>query len=113
MDVVGHALLASTAGHGYRTISTDLDVPADTVRDWVRRATGRAEWLRGRAITTANACDPMLAAIEPAESALADALTALGAAAAALTRLLGPIAPPWQIIAMITRGQLIAPLSSG
>ena len=113
MDVVSQALLASAIGHGYRTISADLDVPADTVRYWVRRATGRAEWLRGQAVTMANACDPMLPAIEPAGSTLADALAALGTAAAALTRRLGPIAPPWQIIAMITRGQLIAPLRSG
>jgi hypothetical protein len=113
IDVVGQALLARATGHGYRTISADLNVPADTVRGWVRRATGRAEWLRVEGLTTAHECDSTLPAVDPAGAALADALVALGTAAAAVTRLLGPIGAPWQIIAMIARGQLIAPVRSG
>jgi hypothetical protein len=49
----------------------------------------------------------------PGQSALADALNALAAAAGAVVRLLGPLGPPRQIIAMIARGQLLAPLRSG
>ena len=50
--------------------------------------------------------------IEPTGgSALADALSAL-AVAAAVIRLLGPIAPVWYLIAMLARGQLLAPLRS-
>lgn len=86
MDVVGQARLASATGHGCRTISADLNVPADTVRGCVRRATGRAEWLRGNGLTTARECDSMLPAVDPAGAALADALVALGTAAAAVTR---------------------------
>jgi hypothetical protein len=51
-------------------------------------------------------------AIAPDCSALADALTALGAAAAAFRRLLGTIAPPWHIVAMVAGGQLLSPLRS-
>src|SRR5450759_3851540 len=55
----------------------------------------------------------LLPAIAPAGSALADALSALATAAAATVRRLGPLAPPWQIIAMIARGRLLAPVRSG
>ena len=55
----------------------------------------------------------MLPAIVPAGSALADAMSVLAAAASAVVRKLGPIAPPWQIIAMIARGRLLTPLRSG
>jgi hypothetical protein len=75
--------------------------------DRPRRVAARAR------LTTARECDSMLPAVDPAGAALADALVALGTAAAAVTRLLDPIAPPWQIIAMIARGQLIAPVRSG
>jgi len=51
--------------------------------------------------------------IVPAGSALADAVSALATAAAAMVRRLGPLAPPWQIIAMIARGQLLALVRSG
>lgn len=54
-----------------------------------------------------------MAPILSAGIGLADALSALGTAAAALTRRLGPIAPPWQLIAVITGGRLLAPLRSG
>jgi len=59
--------------------------------------------------------DPSLgAAIPPRRSALADAVEALGQAAAALTRQLGVLAAsPWQLIAAFTGGRLLAPLPSG
>lgn len=46
----------------------------------------------------------------PGRSALADALDALATAAAAVVRHLGPAGTAWQVIAMIARGQLLAPL---
>lgn len=112
IDVVGQALLASAGGQG-RAIGAELAVPADTVRGWIRRATGRAEWLRMQGTIGAHECDPMLPATVPTGSALADALSALGIAAAAVLRRLGPIAPPWHIIAMLARGRLLAPQPSG
>jgi hypothetical protein len=112
IELIGLALLASAHGDSARTISAELAVPADTIRSWVRRVTGRAGWLYAQGITAAHSFDPMLAPAAPGRSALADALDALAAAAAAVVRLLGPLAPPWQIIAMIARGQLLAPLRS-
>jgi len=113
LEVVGPALLASAAGRSCRAIGAELDLPADTVRGWVRRATGRAERLRTLGTAAAHAYDPLLPPIEPTGgSALADALSALAVAAAAVVRLLGPIAPVWHLIAMLARGQLLAPLRS-
>ena len=54
----------------------------------------------------------MLPAVLPVGSEPAEALSALGLAAAVVDRLLGPIAPPWQIMAVVARGQLLAPLRS-
>ena len=113
IDVVGQALLASACGQSHRTIGADLGVPADTVRDWIRRVRARAEWLRVQGTIKAHMLDPMLPVIVPAGTALGDAMSALATAAAASVRRLGPTAPPWQIIAMIARGQLLAPVRGG
>ena len=113
IDLVGHALLASAGGQGHRAIGADLGVPPDTVRDWIRRVRARAEWLRVQGTIAAHNFDPMLPAIVPAGSPLAEAVSALGMAAAAMVRRIGLLAPPWQIIAMIACGQLLAPLRSG
>lgn len=112
MDVVGSVLLRSAQGQSHRSIATRLDLPADTVRGWIRRVSGRAEWLRVQGVTTATTLDPMLGPIDPApgRTALADAVEALGVAAAAAQRLFGPSATPWQLIAMLAGGQLLTPL---
>jgi len=113
IDVVGAALLASAGGQGHRGIGADLGVPPGTVRGWIRRVRERAEWLRVQGTIRAHMLDPMLPWIVPAGTALGDALSALATAAAASVRRLGPTAPPWQLIAMIARGQLLAPVRSG
>jgi hypothetical protein len=113
IDVVGQALLASALGRSHRTISADLGIPAETVRDWIRRVRARAEWLCVQGTIAAHTLDPMLAVIVPAGFALADAMSALATAAAASVRRLGPTAPPWQMIAMIARGQFLAPVRGG
>lgn len=113
IDVMGQALLASARGQGHRKIGAELTVPADTVRGWIRRATGRAEWLRAQGTIGAHEFDPMrpvptvpTVPTDPTGSALADALSALGLAAAAVVRRLGQVAPTWHIIAMLARGRL-------
>ncbi len=81
----------------------------DTVRGWISRVTRRAEWVR---VQGSTACEPMQPAVLPVGSALAQAVSALGVAAAAVRRLFASIATPWQIIAVLARGQLLAPLRS-
>lgn len=110
VEVVVTALLAHQAGAGHRMIAADLDVPTDTVRSWLRRATAHAEWLRGRATVRAYELDAMLPAIPPTGSTLGDALAALGVAVAAWRRRLGIAASPWQIIGLLADGRLLAPV---
>lgn len=110
VEVVAAALVAHQGGAGHRAIAADLQVPPDTVRSWLRRITARAEWLRQQATVWAFQRDPMLGPITPTGSVLGDAVEALGVAVAAHRRRLGINASPWQILAMIANGRLLAPL---
>lgn len=107
VTTIGFALQAHAGGHGHRPIASSLGVPADTVRGWLRAARARAEDLRCLATRFLPQLDPCLDAIVPRGSALADAVEALGLAAAASVRRLGYTAPPWQIIAAMTHGRLL------
>ncbi|NMM23996.1 MAG: hypothetical protein HHJ11_10935 [Phycicoccus sp.] len=113
IDVVGQVLGARAQGRSHRTIGAELEMPPDTVRGWIRRVTARAQWLHVQGTTMAHEVDAMLPATVPAGSALADAVSALGAAASAVVRRLGRVASPWQIIAVIARRRLLMPLPSG
>jgi hypothetical protein len=104
---IGVALQAHAVGHGHRRIASSLGVPDDTVRGWLRAATAQAEKLRRLATHILPRLDPGMAAIVPRGSALADAVEVLGLAAAAVVRRLGDTGPSWQIIAAMTRGQLL------
>lgn len=92
-------------------IAAELGLSAATVRGWIRRACARP--LRVQAVWLAHDVDSMLGLTRPSGSALGDALDALGRAVAAVVRQLGPIAPPWQLAALIAGGPLLAPLPSG
>jgi hypothetical protein len=109
-ESVGMALLPAATGRGHRPIAQTLGVPADTARGWLRRARQQAPWLGALATRLAYQTDPELGAIWPRRSALADAVEALGQAAAALTRWPGLLASsPWHLIVAFTRGRLLAP----
>jgi len=115
MEVVGQVLVGGAQGLSHRTIAADLGLPADTVRGWIRKVNGRAEWLRTTATAAAHMFDSMFDPLPPTQtrSPLAEAISALGAAAAAARRVFGPIATPWELLAAITQGHLLAPLRSG
>jgi Domain of unknown function (DUF6431) len=88
IDVVGQALVAKALGAGHRSIAGRLNVPAATVRGWLRRA--GAEQLRRRAAGLLADFDPDPPPLEPTGSALGDALTALAATALAAADRGGP-----------------------
>jgi hypothetical protein len=96
-----------------------VQLPGDTVRGWLRRATRGAEWLRAVAVEFAHRADPRFVPPPPrgrvladAVEALADAVEALGLTVAAAVRRLGLAGvSPWRIIATITCGRLLAPPS--
>ncbi len=109
VEVIGTALLAAATGASHRRIAADLDRPANTVRGWIRRATAHAPHLRENATILAYQFDSVLPPIPPAATVLGDAVQALGAAVAAVTRRLGPTGPAWDFITWLTSGRLLAP----
>lgn len=110
--VIGAALAAAAAGRGYRAAAARVGVPADTVRGWVRRASGRAGQVRAAFTRVAGALSSDPVPLEPAGSPLADALVAVAAAAAAAAgRWPGLLAvSPWQVAAAVTDGSLLLPV---
>ena len=82
-------------------------VHPDTVRGWLRRFAARAEAIRVLFTSLAHRFDPELPPIEPRGSPPADTLEAIGVAAAAATRRLGP-APLWEFVAAASGGLLLA-----
>lgn len=112
LQVVVSALLATVAGRGHRAIAADLAVPTDTVRSWLRRATARAEWIRGEVTKLTLELDPLTPAIQPTGSVLGDVMDAIGHAVAAARRRLGTTLTPWQLLGGVVGGRLLAPTCS-
>jgi hypothetical protein len=100
--VIGLASLAKAGGAGHRTIAAGLGRPAGTVRGWLRRFAHRAESVRVLFTGLLHALNPTAARLSPTASVVADAVQALGAAAAAANRRFGP-RPPWQFAAAASR----------
>jgi len=109
--VIGQAIEANVAGEGCRSIAGRLGVPADTVRGWLRRFAARAELIRAHFTRCAAALDPMLGAVLPAGSGVADALEAVAAAARAWVLRFGP-GPVWRIVSRLSAGGLLCNTSS-
>lgn len=107
--VIGAAVAAKAAGSGYRRIADRLGRPVETVRGWLRRFGGRLEavrqvftvWLRALAV------DPVMPG--PAGSGWADAVTAIGAAAAAAGRRFVTGVPLWWWAGAVSGGRLLSP----
>ena len=106
--VIGAALLAKAGGSGHRPIAGLLDVPASTVRGWLRRIVAVAE--RVLAVLAAAAAQFAAEFTVPAPSAdpVAVVVEMLGALAAAVARVLGGSCSPWRLAAVLTGGRLLA-----
>jgi hypothetical protein len=109
--VIGAALLAKAAGAGHRSVAAGLGRPVGTVRGWLRRLARRAEQVRALFTGLLHALDPTAGQLTPTASACGDALQALGAAAAAASRLFGPRCP-WQFASSASGGLLLGPVGS-
>lgn len=107
--VIGTALLAKATGAGHRTIAAGSGRPAGTVRGWLRRFGRRAEQVRVLFTAVLHALDPMAGRLTPTASVVGDALQALGAAAAAASRLFGPRCP-WRFASSASAGLLLGPV---
>jgi hypothetical protein len=106
-ELIGAALVAGAAGRGHRAIAAELGLPPTTVRGWLRRFERRAGLVRARFTRLAFELDPTSVGIEPRGSPMADALEAIGVAAAAAARRLGP-GRVWWFVAGVTGGGLLA-----
>lgn len=107
--VIGAALEASAAGAGHRPIAAALGRPVSTVRGWLRRFAARAEQVRARFTRLLLALDPSAPALVPAGSVVADAVEAIGRAAAAAVLRLSPT-QPWLFVSRASGGRLLSPV---
>jgi hypothetical protein len=60
IDVIGAALLGAARGQGHRSLAARVQVPAATVRSWLRRASSNSEALRRLGVQTVVDLDPEL-----------------------------------------------------
>ncbi|ALE71965.1 hypothetical protein AD006_07890 [Pseudonocardia sp. EC080610-09] len=113
--VIGAALALAATGWGHRRVAERVGRAAGTVRGWLRRWRARAEGLRVEFTALAAALDPLAAMPDPASSGTGDAVAALLAAAAAVTRRWAATVDglsPWELAGAVTSGRLLAPPSS-
>jgi transposase-like protein len=112
VTVIGSALAGTAAGR----IAEALGRPVSTMRGWLRQFASRAGGLRSaftRLLCELDA-DPLLPA--PAGSELADAVSAVLAAAAAVARRWGAAASglsPWELACVVTSARLLARRAGG
>lgn len=105
------ALGMRAGGRKLAAIAAALGLSVSTVRDWVARFGQRADRVRSAFLRLLPVLDPHAPPVEPAGSALADALAAVDAAARAagvFGRGLPAVSPP-ELASHLSRGLLLAP----
>jgi hypothetical protein len=90
-----------------REVAERAGAPLDTVRGWRRRFRGRAEEIRVHFTELAHDWDPEQGPIAARQSPELDALEAIGVAAQAAVRRLGP-RPLWRLVAAASGGRLLS-----
>jgi hypothetical protein len=103
-------LARAARGEGFRSIAAASGVPADTVRDRLRRFRSLAGRVREFFTRLAGvlAVDPV--PLDPAGSVLGDAVAAVAAAAAAAGgRWPALTVSAWELAAAVTAGSLLSP----
>jgi hypothetical protein len=111
VEVIGAGLLAAAAGAGHRRVAAVVGRPRCTVRGWLRRFRSRAQGWRVAFTAFAAALDPEPCPGRPRGSAFADAVEAVGVAAAAAVRRFGP-RPAWQFASQLSGGLLLGSAGS-
>jgi hypothetical protein len=112
VGVIGEALVCAARGWGHRRIAERLDRPTTTVRGWLRRFNSRAGPLRSAFTVLLGDLAPDPRVPESTGSELADAVSAIVAAAAAVVVRWGRSVftlSPWWVAAAVTAGRLLAP----
>ena len=107
-EVIGEALIARYVDRKSQSVvAAEAGVHFDTARGWQRRFSAKAAELRELFSTLAHRLDASLGPIAPRRSPEADALEAIGVAASAAARLLGP-GPLWGFVAGASSGMLLS-----
>ncbi len=109
LHVIGAVLLGAARGLGHRRLAHRWQIPATTVRSWLRRARANSEPLRRVGVDTVVALDAELLPTRTHSIRLAEAIEALAAAAVAVVnRFCANTSDLWPVINTITRGRLLA-----
>ena len=115
VTVIGAALAAKAAlGLGHRRIAVRLEVPAGTVRGWLRRFAARAEAVRVFFTGLAIRAGVDVAPPGPAGPGIADAVAAVGVLLTAARQrfagsgLLGAVTG-WEVASAASGGRLLSP----
>ena len=108
------SLLVRASGVGHRRIAARLNIPATTVRGWLRRAGGRLEAIRGWFLVVAVRTGIDVAIPDGRCCGWGDVVAAVEAAVAALGQRFGPAGlvgavTPAQVMVAVTGGRLLAP----
>ncbi|MGH3124016.1 MAG: hypothetical protein ACRDND_23775 [Streptosporangiaceae bacterium] len=114
VEVIGAALAARAGGAGHRRIGAQLQIPATTVRGWLRVMGARLEATRLHLLQVAHRAGVDQPVPKALGSPWRDLLAALGAATAAVTGrfgVLGVFGPVtgWQVAGACSAGRLLAP----
>lgn len=108
VEVIGEALTARYLdGKSRSVIAAEAGVPFDTACRWQHRFSGKSGEIRELFSTIAHRLDASLGPIQPRQSPAADALEAIGVAAAAAARKLGP-GPLWSFVSGASSGMLLS-----
>lgn len=114
VEVIGAALAARAGGRGHRPIALEVEVPATTVRGWLRRMATRLEPVRVHLLQVARRAGVDLSVPKALGSAWRDLLAALDTARSAVLGRFGPVGmlgqvTAWQVAAACSGGLLLAP----
>lgn len=103
-------LVRAARGQGFRLIAAATGVPADTVRDRLRRFRALAGRVREFFSRLAGALSPDPVPLAPAGSAAGDAVVSVAAAGAAVAgRWPALTVSAWELAAVMTMGSLLSP----
>jgi hypothetical protein len=103
-------LARAARGQGFRSIAAASGVPEDTVRDRLRRFRSAAGGVREHFTRLAGVLSADPVPLDPAGSALGDAVVAVAAAgAAAAGRWPALAVSAWEVAAVVTMGSLLSP----
>ncbi len=109
VTVIGAGLLAKANGSGHRRVAVLLDVPASTVRGWLRRIASVADRVLVVLAAAAAELGTEFTAPAPTVGSVAAVVEMLGALASAVARRLGGSCSPWRLAAVLTGGRLLVP----